>query len=480
MTQPAGSSPTEPGAPAASGLPDVEVADARARATTEATVPAGWTRRFVVGLALIGLVALGVRVAYILVAKSDGDACGQKVCGDAYYYSLQAEVIAQGDGFERPFTGGEAADHPPLTALVATPAAMLAGENTMAQRLTMALVGTGAVVMIGLLGRAVAGDRAGLIAAGTAALYPNLWMNDGVAMSESLTALGMATCLWLTYRLIRSPSVITTAWLGAAVGLSVLARAELALYLPLVVVPVVLWRLDIDLRARLVRLVVAGAATLAVLAPWTIYNATRFERPVLVSTNDGLTLIGANCDGVYSGSRIGLWDAFCAEDVPAGGDQSRASAAYRSAAVDYIGDHLDRVPAVVAARVGRVWSVFQPVQMADYSVAEGRERALSLIGTFVYYPLVVAAVAGAVVLIRRRTPLWPLAATFVMVTITAMVLYGLTRFRVPAEVAIVVLAAVLVDHLLPGGETVPRDASPEADGVDRGGRRAPAMPQEAG
>lgn len=160
MTQPAGSSPTEPGAPAASGLPDVEVADARARATTEATVPAGWTRRFVVGLALIGLVGLGVRVAYILVAKSDGDACGQKVCGDAYYYSLQAEVIAQGDGFERPFTGGEAADHPPLTALVATPAAMLAGENTMAQRLTMALVGTGAVVMIGLLGRAVAGDRA--------------------------------------------------------------------------------------------------------------------------------------------------------------------------------------------------------------------------------------------------------------------------------------------------------------------------------
>jgi hypothetical protein len=123
MTQPAGSSPTEPGAPAASGLPDVEVADARARATTEATVPAGWTRRFVVGLALIGLVGLGVRVAYILVAKSDGDACGQKVCGDAYYYSLQAEVIAQGDGFERPFTGGEAADHPPLTALVATPAA---------------------------------------------------------------------------------------------------------------------------------------------------------------------------------------------------------------------------------------------------------------------------------------------------------------------------------------------------------------------
>ena len=446
MIHPASDPPTESGASA-----EGEPSDSSQSEPTRAGL--GWSRGFLVGLALIGLVALGVRVAYILVAKSDGDACGQQVCGDAYYYSLQAEALAQGNGFERPFTGGEAADHPPLTTLVATPAAMLAGENVLAQRLTMALVGTGAVMMIGLLGRQVAGDRAGLVAAGIAALYPNLWMNDGVVMSESLTALGMATCLWLTYRLIRSPSVITAAALGAAIGLSVLARAELALYLPLVVLPVVLWRLDLDVRAKLARLVAVGAATLAVLAPWTIYNATRFERPVLVSTNDGLTLIGANCDSVFFGPGIGLWNGFCADEVPIDGDQSEASAAYRSAAVDYVGDHLNRVPAVAAARVGRVWGVYRPGQMADYSVGEGRERTLSLIGTFVYYPLVAAAVAVAVVLVRRRTPLWPLAATFVMVTITALALYGLTRFRVPAEVAIVVLAAVLIDHLLPGGTT---------------------------
>ncbi|MEZ5373550.1 MAG: glycosyltransferase family 39 protein [Microthrixaceae bacterium] len=439
MTEPAGVPPTEPPthpSPSHGSAPD-------------SSGGRGWSRGFLVALALIGVVALGVRVAYIVIAKSDADACGQVVCGDAYYYGLQAEVLADGGGFERPFTGGAAADHPPLTALVATPAAMLPGDNVRAQRLTMALIGTAAVLMIGLLGREVVGDRVGLIAAGLAAVYPNLWMNDGVVMSESLTALGMATALWLTYRLIGRPTIAAAAWLGAAIGLTVLARAELAMYLPLVVVPVVWFRTDLEARARLGRIAVAGLAALVMLAPWSLYNAARFERPVLVSTNDGLTLIGSNCDSVFSGPLVGLWNGFCADDVPADGDQSEVSAAYRSAALSYVGDHLDRLPTVVAARVGRVWGVYKPTQMATYSVGEGRERTLSLIGGWVYYPLTLAAVAGAVLLWRERRPVWPLLAPFAMVTVTAMLLYGLTRFRVPAEVAIVVLAAVLVDRVLP-------------------------------
>lgn len=454
MTQPADAVETpaapldpQPGSADPTGLPD---GDGESGADRQR-----WSRGFLVALALIGVVALSVRVAYIVIAKSDGDACGQVVCGDAYYYGLQAEVLANGDGFERPFSGGAAADHPPLTAIVATPAAMMSGDNVMAQRLTMALIGTGAVLMIGLLGREVAGDRAGLIAAGIAAVYPNLWMNDGVVMSESLTALGMATCLWLTSRLIRQPTIASAAWLGAAVGLTVMARAELAMYLPLVVAPVVWWRTDLKMGAKLGRLAVAGVATLAVMAPWSIYNATRFERPVLVSTNDGLTLIGSNCDSVFYGPITGLWNGFCADDVRAEGDQSEVSAAYRTAAIEYVGDNLDRVPVVVASRVGRVWGVYKPTQMAEYSRGEGREKTLSLIGTWVYYPLMVAAVGGAVVLWRRRMPVWPLLAPFVMVTVTAMLLYGLTRFRVPAEVAIVVLAAVLIDRLLPSDQSPP-------------------------
>lgn len=406
--------------------------------------------RFTLWLLLIAVVAGGVRVAYVAGAKSGDDVCGATLCGDAFFYSVQAQVLSEGGGFQIPFTDdGPAADHPPLTAIVATPAVWLPGKDPVpAQRYTMVLVGTAAVVVIGLLGRAVAGPRSGLLAAGLAAVYPNLWINDGVVMSESLTALGVATCLLLTYRLIRDPTLGASAWLGAAIGVTILARAEIALYLPLVVLPVVLWMRDLDLGRRIGRIAVIGGVAVAVLLPWTTYNVLRFERPVAVSTNDGLTLLGANCDQVYEGPALGIWTGACAEAVPAEGDQSEVSATYRRAALDHVADNLDRVPVVVAARLGRVWGLYQPLQTASFSEGEGRERWASTAGMWFYYPTAVAAVAGAVVLRRRRTPVWPLLGTAVMVTLTAAALYGLTRFRVPAEVSLVVLAAVAVDAVL--------------------------------
>jgi hypothetical protein len=48
---------------------------------------------------------------------------------------------------------------------------------------------------------------------------------------------------------------------------------------------------------------------------------------------------------------------------------------------------------------------------------------------------------------RRRETLVVLAAPFVLVTLTAALAYGATRFRMPAEVALVVLAAVGADAL---------------------------------
>ena len=47
---------------------------------------------------------------------------------------------------------------------------------------------------------------------------------------------------------------------------------------------------------------------------------------------------------------------------------------------------------------------------------------------------------------RRHVPITPLVSQFVIVTVTAAAIYGLVRFRVPAEVSVVVLAAVAVDH----------------------------------
>lgn len=396
------------------------------------------------GLGAIALLALVLRVVYVLA-----DQIHEPGVGDALYYSRQADRIAAGGFFDDPANpGNPAADHPPLTALLLTPGSFLPGVGLPYHRFTMVLLGVVVVVLVGVLGRRVGGDRAGLVAAGVAAVYPNLWMNDALAMSETPAALLVVVILLAVYRFIDEPTIRSAALVGAACGVGILARAELALFLPVVVVPVALWARSIPLGARIGRIAVAGVVALAVLVPWTLFNLVRFEEPVLLSTNDGLTIVGANCDEVYHTTAIGLWSLQCAQRVPVSGDQSEVSATYRDVGIDFIRANRDRLPAVVATRVARAWSLYAPDQMAWYNQGEGRPRWGSYVGLAMYYLLAVAAVAGAVVLRRRQVPVWPLAGTVVIVTLTAAAFYGLVRFRIPAEIAIVVLAAVAVDALL--------------------------------
>jgi 4-amino-4-deoxy-L-arabinose transferase-like glycosyltransferase len=406
--------------------------------------------RFARILLLIAFVALGVRVGYVLIAKHDQD-----ILGDQIYYNAQANTIARGGGFTDFRDGSETAEHPPLTALALAPTSWIGdridddGTNQLAHRLTMAVFGVAVVIVVALVGRTVAGERAGLIAGALAALSPNLWANDGAIMSETLAALAVALAILLAYRFWRSPTWKNAVWVGAMCGLAILVRAELALLLPVMVLPLAARAATAGaMRARLGLAAIAFVAAGVVVSPWVIANHVRIEKPVLFSTNDGLTLCGANTDNVYYGDGTGLWALDCAFlDVPKG-DRSVVSDHLRSVAFDYVGDHLDRAPVVALARVGRVWNLYAPGQMADYSEDEGREAVVSWLGFAAFWILVPFAVWGAIVLHRRKVELWPLLSQVVVVTITAALIYGLVRFRVPAEIPLLVLAAAGIDALL--------------------------------
>lgn len=455
--------------------------------------------RFGWGLLAITLAGLVFRVAYVVATRDDTHLCGNLLCGDALFYSGQANTNAQGLWW-RDFTDWhvEAADHPPLTAFVLTPVSWVLGSTpapVLGQRLLMTAFGAAVIVAIGLLGRKVAGERAGLLAAGLAALNANFWMNDVLVMSETLGTLAIALTLLATYRYVDDPSVRRAAVVGALIGVAGLARAELLLLLPVTFLPVALARRGQPIATRLGRWLLAGLAGFAVLLPWTVYNLVRFEQPVLLSTNDGLTLVGANCDRVYGiddPGGIGFWNLWCKSDadffMPEGttfADQSEQSAYYRRIGVDYIANHKRLLPKVVGIRVARGFGVFGPDQMVWLNQGEGRETWASWTGYVTWWLLLVPAVAGGVVLWRRKVPVWPLASTVVIVLVTVAAFYGIVRFRLPADVAAVVLAAVALDALWrrvrPGAPDTldPADAAPgdpTTTGAVASAGTAPAAP----
>lgn len=372
---------------------------------------------------------------------------------DEFYYRYGAESLVEGNGFRYdPLFDGkrtEQAYHPPLTSILLTPVAALGGGEV-GMRLAMTVMGAAVVSVVGLLGRATAGPTVGLIAAGLAAVYPNLWMNDGVIMAETPATLFTAVTALLAYRLVHAPTWWAAAATGAAAALAMLTRSELALLVPLVVVPAAFLAAGAPFVQRAQLAVVGVVVSAIVVAPWVGSNLSRFEEPTFLATGDGDVLLGANCDETYEGPLLGFVYGFCGVDVVpvASDDNSVDSARRRDRAFEYIGDHLGRLPTVVAARVGRAWHLYRPMQQTELSQGDGRPRWASVTGLVAYWLLAPAAVAGALLLWRaRRRMLSLLVAPIVIATLTAAVFLGHPRYRVPAEVSIVVLAAVAIDAL---------------------------------
>jgi 4-amino-4-deoxy-L-arabinose transferase-like glycosyltransferase len=240
------------------------------------------------------------------------------------------------------------------------------------------------------------------------------------------------------------PTLRRAAALGAVCGLAALARVEFALLVPLLAV-VVVCTVRVPWADRSALLVAAVVTASLVVAPWVGFNLARFHDTTFISTNDGLTLAGANCDRVYHGPATGLWTLEPCTDNPAPpGDQSQVSSTYRHRAFEYMKAHASRVPVVMLARVGRVWSLFRPRDMIRFNAGEDREPWVARLGLLAYFPTLFAAIGGAIVLWRRRSrrSLWVLCVPAVIVTVDAIVTYGQTRFRAPAEPALAILAAV--------------------------------------
>jgi hypothetical protein len=166
------------------------------------------------GLCVVGL---GIRLASVYVDPH------KPAGGDAYYYHLIANQLANGIFWEHgpnPYFphGAPTAFYAPLFPAVLSVPALVGAKSFLAARVWCCVIGTAAVPLAALVGRQVggtvgrrAGLRVGFLAALLAATYPNLWMSDGLVLSEALTPVVVLLVLLAAYHLWQRPS-----WRAAA------------------------------------------------------------------------------------------------------------------------------------------------------------------------------------------------------------------------------------------------------------------------
>jgi 4-amino-4-deoxy-L-arabinose transferase-like glycosyltransferase len=403
-------------------------------------------RRFSIALAVIVATGALWRLVRLLVVKWDQPL----LLNDSLYYSAQARQLTEGRWFREIFVDHPGAEHGPLTSIVLAPLSWM-GDPLPWQRLGTVLLGVAAVALVGVLGRRVGGPAVGLVAAAMAAVYPNLWMNDGLVMSESLATVLVVVALIVLLEIrdrldagdrdvlrdVRRPALV----LGVVVGLAALTRSELALFVPLAWV--VLWRSRVELRTVAISGLAIAVAAVVTVAPWTLFNLVRFERPVLLTTNDGTTLLGAYCDETFRGPHRAGWFIGCVVDHPtwdAELEPSIRSGRQRDAAVAYLREHVSEVPALAVRRVARTFDLYAIDDLVAQDVGEEREEWAVRAGIASFWLLAPLAAVGAMRTARSRRDV--LALPVVTTVVVSALFYGAHRFRTPMEPVVAVLAAV--------------------------------------
>ncbi len=399
-------------------------------------------------LAGVGVLAAGIQALFIhAMAKRS------TLPPAAWYDTVQARALVRGYWFIDPFgaTSGAhllvpTASHPPLPTLLLAIADVASATGPTAHMVFLATVFVASVMLGGVTIRELVGERAGILAALVFATCPFLWVNPATVGPETTVIAVTTLLLFASVRFWARPTNAHAALVGLALGLAALTRTDLVALVVLVGLPLGLLVRSISWGTRLRLLVVMGALFLLVVGPWVGRNVNLYGHTVLLSEDYGPVVAGANCPTTTSGALEGWWSPKCLAAVPVAGQPTRvATDTQVRAARTYVGDHPGASIATAAARLGRVWNVYRPLQTADLESAAGRPAWVSRLGVWYFIALVPAALLGAVVLRRRRLLLFPFVALIVLASLTAVLAFGDPRFAVEADVALALLAGVALD-----------------------------------
>jgi 4-amino-4-deoxy-L-arabinose transferase-like glycosyltransferase len=391
------------------------------------------------------LIALGVERGDILTAFTD-----------------------KSDDFARTFlasgTYGFVAGHPsaytqPLYGFFLVPIYWIFGRHWEVIGIAQILVAIGTALLVYEIGRRVVSASVGVLAAALTSIHPYLVWHDIHLNREILDQFLAAAIVLLTLVLSSRPRLTTAVLLGLALGLGILGNVRLAA-LPLLIAAFVVVRIGLDRRALLIAVAILGVTAVTV-APWIVRN--RVSVGCFAVTTDGRALWKANNVNTYDTLMHGGWiDAVppypgappTPEDVY---DRYRKTGVYTP--VDECAQmrffqhkahafwfHHPGEKAKLALLSGQM--LWQP-SVVETGGRPGENTWLDTLRTssepLFVIPLYCLAVAGLFLVPRAFAVLTLLLLAYQ--TAVAMIFVGVTRYRVPWDFLLCILAATALAAL---------------------------------
>jgi len=426
-------------------------------------------RRWLVGLVVFGAV---IRIAWLAWTKSEPPQAWYRQ-GDQYSYYYYGREIALGRGYISYATGQATAYYP-----IGYPA-LLAGLYFLALHTPITddlmvvtgvlhiVMGVATIYLTFVVGRRMMGVKAGLVAAGIVAFWPNLiYQVSSVQVETAFLFFAMAALAVIVDHDWSSglPSRARLLAFGAVLAVSALVR------------PFSVWLL-VGLAAaaaitagggragwRAAAWAVAWPALVLVIAfaPWTIRNAVRLDSFVPSSTNMGDTLCIDRSLDARGGYRWALHEG-CADPALPEAERNRKSTAL---ALEFVRDHPGRELLQIWRRSGFMFATdHDGLEAVDTLGREPRfapdeKRLLQRLANGYYFAMLWLAVPGVVLAaIRSTRPIrWLVGSLFLALLVVPLLLYGNARFHVPLTCFGAIGAAATITSLatLVAGSTLRR------------------------
>jgi 4-amino-4-deoxy-L-arabinose transferase-like glycosyltransferase len=324
----------------------------------------------------------------------------------------------------------------------------LVGAQALFPRILQAIfVGLIWPLLIFRMGRRVADQRAGLIAAAWTAVYGYFIYYSAALMTEAfyITAILCVFNLALT---LAGGGLRQRNWLllGLSLGVAVLLRQLFLLFIPFLLVWL-MWQLagKSPIPKTVARMAMALAVVAAMIAPFTLRNAQAFHRFVLLNTNSGYALFfgnhpiyGVQFQAVLTGD-VGYGDLIPPDLKPL--DEAALEQALMGEAVKII---LADPARYIQLSLSRVPIYFQFWPSADSALFSNIVRSLSF-GVALPFMLIGLWMA------RRSWRRWSLLYLFIAVyTLIHLLSWALIRYRLPVDAILLIFAALPIAKIFSG------------------------------
>lgn len=388
-------------------------------------------------LALIVFVlTLATRTAYLVVLQPHfGD------WPDARHIEQIGWRLAQGQGYDHPGDNPPAIYRPPAMPMLIATVYKFVGRKPFVVQLVLATLSSLSVVALFYAACRLVRPKMGFLVALAAAVYPYFVFVAGTFYPEALGVF-LLSLLALVFLLnVQRPraSVPGMLLLGGIVGLCGLCRPNWLITLPLAIPLVYVCRRLLHLESRPAPVFAALLAWGLVWSPWTIRNTFAYGHPIPVSASGGKNFyLGNKADARWnSKTAVSVPQEVIEREYELRNDPPALERYFYGLAWQYVRDNPLRCLGLWCGKLAHLW---QPIPaIKDHKIA-----ALKLVAAAVPYTLLLlAAVAGAVIAIRRRC--WELLALLTLVVLdSALVAAFITpaRLRIPFDVILLITAGL--------------------------------------